>query len=255
MQLSIRYPLLPKAHSLGTSLVMNAFGVDFDAREHVVCDGLDVNISPGQLVLFTGSSGSGKSSLLRAVSEQLSQQGTVVDITTLSLPELPLVDALPLEVKAGLDLLAACGLSEAQLLLRTPSELSEGQRYRFRLALGLAQLMHHEPATSAWLLADEFTATLDRTLAKVLSFNLSRLARKHQVGCLLATTHEDIAADLQSDVHVRPGLDGRIEVAYSDDALPGKRRISFFPNVGTVRAPVLTGLTLPLGTIAATPSA
>lgn len=255
MQLSIRYPLLPKAHSLGTSLVMNAFGVDFDAREHVVCDGLDVNISPGQLVLFTGSSGSGKSSMLRAVREQLSQHGKVVDIASLSLPELPLVDALPLEVKAGLDLLAACGLSEAQLLLRTPSELSEGQRYRFRLALGLAQLMQREPGESAWLLADEFTATLDRTLAKVLSFNLSRLARKHQVGCLLATTHEDIAADLQSDVHVRPGLDGRIEVAYADDALPGKRRISFFPNVGTVRAPVLTGLTLPLGTIAATPSA
>lgn len=255
MRLSIRYPLLPKARSLGTSLVMNSFGVDFDAREHVVCDGLDVNICPGQMVLFTGSSGSGKSSMLRVVSDQLGQHGTVIDIATLHLPELPLVDALPLEVKAGLDLLAACGLSEAQLLLRTPAELSEGQRYRFRLALGLAQLMQRQPDASAWLLADEFTATLDRTLAKVLSFNLSRITRKHNVGCLLATTHEDVASDLHPDVHVRPGLDGRIEVVYADEAQPSKRRISFFPNVGTVRAPVLTGLTLPLGTIAATPSA
>lgn len=255
MQFSIRYPLLPKARSLGTSLVMNAFGVDFEASEHVVCENLEIDITPGQIVLFTGSSGSGKSSMLRAVSEQLNQQASVLDITSLTLPEKPLVDALPVEVKAGLDLLAACGLSEAQLLLRTPSELSEGQRYRFRLALGLAQLMHREPATSAWLLADEFTATLDRTLARVLSFNLSRLARKYHVGCLLATTHDDVAADLQPDVHVRPGLDGRIEVAYANHAQTGKRRVSFFPNVGTVRAPVLTGLTLPLGTIAATPSA
>lgn len=255
MQLSIRYPLLPKARSVGTSLVMKAFGVDFEASEHVVCDNLELDIAPGQIVLFTGSSGSGKSSMLRMVSEQLSQQATVLDITSLTLPEKPLVDALPVEVKAGLDLLAACGLSEAQLLLRTPSELSEGQRYRFRLALGLAQLMRRDPATSAWLLADEFTATLDRTLARVLSFNLSRLARKYQVGCLLATTHDDVAADLQPDVHVRPGLDGRIEVVYSNHSQTGKRRISFFPNVGTVRAPVLTGLTLPLGTIATTPSA
>jgi ABC-type ATPase with predicted acetyltransferase domain len=255
MELSIRYPLLPKARSLGTSLVMNAFGVDFETSEQVVCDKLEINIQPGQIVLFTGSSGSGKSSMLRALSQNLEPTAAVLDIATLTLPEKPLVDALPGEVKAGLDLLAACGLSEAQLLLRTPSELSEGQRYRFRLALGLAQLMHRKPVQAAWLLADEFTATLDRTLAKVLAFNLSRLARRYQVGCLLATTHEDIANDLQPEVQVRPGLDGRIDVVYADPAPTGKRRISFFPNVGTVRAPVPTGPTLPLGTIAAIPSA
>ena len=147
MHLTIRYPLLVKARSLGTSLVMDAFGISMEANDHVVCENLELKLEPSQRVLFTGPSGSGKSSLLQAVVKQLrsDNQHTLVDIHELTLPHQPLVDALPLSVKAGLDLLAACGLSEAQLLLRTPSELSEGQRYRFRLALGLALLQQRPP--------------------------------------------------------------------------------------------------------------
>ncbi|HQR06505.1 MAG TPA: ATP-binding cassette domain-containing protein [Gemmatales bacterium] len=289
MKLSIRYPIVPKARSLGTSLVMDAFGVQFDQEEHVVCEGLELEVQSGQIVLFTGPSGSGKSSLLRAVCEQLraSTQNVLIDIMALSLPDRPLVDALPLEVKESLDLLAACGLSEAQLLLRRPTELSEGQRYRFRLALGLAQLRQRPAGSEGWVIADEFTATLDRTLAKVLAYNLGRVARRQGVGCLLATTHEDVGEDLAADVLVRPDLDGGI-VVESFSTSPGRpsppaplpstgegrkpdlpsplwgeglgvrgssRKISFFRSVGTGRAPVLTGPTLPVGTIAATPLA
>ncbi len=256
MHLTIRYPLLPKAKSLGTSLVMDAFGIGMDTGDHVVCENLELKLEPAQRVLFSGPSGSGKSSLLQAVVNELrtDEQHTLIDIHELPLPQQPLVDALPLSVKAGLDLLATCGLSEAQLLLRTPSELSEGQRYRFRLALGLALLQQRPPHTYGWLIADEFTATLDRTLAQVLAYNLSKLAARQQIGCLLATTHNDVAADLAPDVLVQPDLDGIIHVDYVEKQ-PGRRRISFFPPVSSGRAPVLTGPTSPVGTIAATRSA
>ena len=107
-------------------------------------------------------------------------------------------------------------------MLRTPAELSDGQRYRFRLALALSQ-------RPQWVVADEFTATLDRTLAKVIAFNIRRLANRTGVGFLLATTHEDVAADLAPDVRVRCRLDGEVRVetqvaSLEQEQEEGKRR-------------------------------
>src|SRR5262249_2216044 len=113
-------------------------------------------------------------------------------------------DALPGPVEGRLERLAACGLSEARLLLRTPAELSDGQRYRFRLALAFARL------PNGFLMADGFAANLDRTLAKVLAVNLRKLVSRSEVGALLATTHEDLTADLQPDLWVRCRGDGHI---------------------------------------------
>src|SRR5207245_3532552 len=130
---------------------------------HVVAENLTLDVCPGDLVLFAGPSGSGKSSLLREVGRRVG----ALDANAVTLPDVPLVDALAGTVAERLDALAACGLSEARLLLRTPAELSDGQRYRFRLALALARA-----GRGGFVLADEFCAVLDRTLAKVLAFNV-----------------------------------------------------------------------------------
>lgn len=205
MRISIAYNFLPKDQTSHTAMVMSHFGIGFETGQNVIADDLELPIQPGDVVCFTGSSGSGKSSLLRAAAAQLEH---VINIDELDLGRKCLIDGLECPFEDAMKWLSLCGLSEAQLMLRTPAELSDGQRYRYRLAKGLS-------LQPDWLLADEFTATLDRVLARVIAFNVRKLASRERIGFLLATTHEDILSDLQPDLHVRCDLGGEIDVIRS----------------------------------------
>jgi ABC-type ATPase with predicted acetyltransferase domain len=241
---------------------MDSFGIGFEQGEHVIADGLEVPIESGDMVLFSGASGSGKSSLMRGVVDLLRSERaesgrapSIVDISELELGERTLIDSFEAPVGEAMHLLSSCGLGEAHLMLRTPRELSDGQRYRFRLALGLAQ-------RPEWIVADEFTATLDRTLAKVVAFNVRRLADRTGVGFLLATTHEDVSADLSPDVRVQCRLDGEIGVERAgtnhacgnEGGCKKKDVCRSATSCGSVRRPSATGRTSLGGITAATTS-
>lgn len=241
MKISVGYDFLPKRMSSFASVVMDHFGIGFETGRNVIAEDLELPVEPGDIVCFTGESGAGKSSLMRAVAEQLGHQ-RVVNLDRLNLGERILVEALDLPVPEALQLLSLCGLGEARLMLRTPAELSDGQRYRFRLALGLAQ-------NPEWIVADEFSATLDRTLAKVIAYNVRRIADRTGTGFLLATTHEDILDDLQANLEVQCRLGGEIawkraEVKKKESALWGKS--------GSAKPPELIGRILRGGITGAT---
>src|SRR5262249_12957460 len=136
-----------------------------------------------------------------------------------------------------LERLAACGLSEARLLLRTPDELSDGQRYRFRLAYALDRSAEQK---AGFLLADEFAAMLDRTLAKVLAYNVRKLCSRTGTGFLPATTHDDLLDDLNPDVWVRCLGEGHVECERRE--VKKKRSLSRTIS-GCRQAPAPTGRT------------
>jgi hypothetical protein len=241
--ISIRYPVRPRRRSLAAAAVADLFGIVEPDDDVIVAENVALDLRPTDLVLFVGPSGSGKSSLLRAAGELLN----AINVNELALPDESLIDALDGPVADRLGLLSSCGLAEARLALRTPTELSDGQRARFRLAfaLGRAGANRHP------VMIDEFAALLDRPLAKVVAFNLRRVVSRTGAGALVATTHEDLTKDLNPDVLVRCGGDERVDVTRRDVK---KKRPTGTRTFGSRPAPVPTGRTSLGGITAATRS-
>ena len=61
---------------------------------------------------------------------------------------------------------------------------------------------------------DEFCATLDRDTAKIVAFNVQKLARQYGKAVLAATTHTDLVEDLHPSIHVHKRFGKEIVVSY-----------------------------------------
>lgn len=204
------------------------FGLGLEPRDLAVLPKTAVPLTPSQVVFITGPSGGGKSTLLGALTRALSRRDTVRVIDFASLPDppdVPLVDSFegtPLEdVMADL---SRAGLSDAFVWLRRPSELSDGQRYRYHVARAMHMLRRAEgqrrPPALNVVIADEFGATLDRTTATILARNVRRwVTRSDQPVCFVAaTTHDDLLEPLQPDVLVVKDFGDQIDVYTRDTA-------------------------------------
>jgi len=191
-----------------TIQVAEAFGLGIsDTQKHVLYDNVELVIGPEDIVYLTGDSGSGKSVLLKAVVGDLKLQEAARMSDVEVDPDKPLIDTVGASVEEGLKLLSKVGLNDAFLFVRRYNQLSDGQRYRYRLA----KLIE---SGAQWWIMDEFCATLDRETAKIVAYNVQKLARKLGKAVVAATTHTDLFEDLAPSVHIHKRFGREIGVKY-----------------------------------------
>lgn len=189
--------------------VAEMFGLGLDDKTFTVLSNLELEIRQGDIVYITGQSGSGKSTILHELKNEMTKAGLKVsDFSDLKITDEPIVDQVyPGEksLSKPLELFALVGLSDANLFLRSPKELSDGQRYRFMLAKLI------ETGAQVWM-ADEFLALLDRITAKVIAFNIQKIARKVGATLVVATTHRDMVNDLHPDLFIEKRYQDKVKV-------------------------------------------
>ncbi|MBT8066871.1 MAG: ABC transporter ATP-binding protein [Gammaproteobacteria bacterium] len=203
------------------------------AREHVVLNGVDLDIHRGETVALRGRSGSGKSTLLNLIGGiDAPDAGTVsvagIELTNLTerdrtlfrrehigfvyqafnlVPTLNIADNVRLvlelnrvpaaKTSARIDeLLDAVGLADRAKSF--PDVLSGGEQQRVAIARALC----HEPAV---LLADEPTGNLDDASAEVVLELLDRLVRTSGHTMLIATHSVHVASQCDRVLELHNG--------------------------------------------------
>ena len=203
------------------------------AREHVVLNGVDLDIRRGETVALRGRSGSGKSTLLNLIGGiDAPDSGTVsvagIELTDLTerdrtlfrrehigfvyqafnlVPTLNVADNVRLvlelnrvtaaKASARIDeLLDAVGLADRATSF--PDVLSGGEQQRVAIARALC----HDPAV---LLADEPTGNLDDASAEVVLGLLDRLVRASGHTMLIATHSLHVASQCDRVLELHNG--------------------------------------------------
>ncbi|MHC4519884.1 MAG: hypothetical protein ACYTAS_14950, partial [Planctomycetota bacterium] len=115
------------------------------------------------------------------------------------------IDCFDTDIVTSLKTLSIVGMSEVFSVLNRPCHLSDGQKYRFRLAQALA-------TGKPYVFADEFSSELDRITASTVAFNLHKFAKRTGTTFVLASSHEDILIDLAPDVLVIKDSAGPAEI-------------------------------------------
>ncbi|HEU5287037.1 MAG TPA: amino acid ABC transporter ATP-binding protein [Candidatus Limnocylindria bacterium] len=190
-------------------------GVRKSFGDLLVLDGIDLTVSPGEVLVIVGPSGSGKSTLLRCVNllepvqagrvflegQEITARGTdvsrvrqrigmvfqqfnlfphlkVIDNVTLAARRIRRVSRREAESKAE-DLLARVGLADKAR--QYPHQLSGGQQQRVAIARALMMEPHV-------MLFDEVTSALDPELVGEVLIVMRDLARDGMT--MLVVTHE-----------------------------------------------------------------
>lgn len=184
--------------------VKDIFGINGGQMQAPILSDFSLRIDPGDVVLITGASGSGKSTLIRLLTEEWNKLRNEMDIASGSIKghdlsnvavldrtcgnDRPLIDQIGGSLREGIELLNGVGLGEAHLYIKKPMQISEGQRYRFAVAV----LCYS--GRPIWV-ADEFASTLDPITAAIVAKGLRKIAWKAGATVVMAAPHIDHFVD------------------------------------------------------------
>ncbi|MFQ5494974.1 MAG: hypothetical protein ACE5EX_06295, partial [Phycisphaerae bacterium] len=181
--------------------VIRQFGLPPHADVTTILQPSRLPLAPGHVVLIVGPSGSGKTTALQRVYQTC--PGALAEWRVGFPTGRAIIDHVApwAALSRSLSILTACGLGEARLWVRSYETLSDGERFRARLARGVA--LQCRGRAAGLLLCDEFCGTLHERLARAVSFNLGKLARRCGLSLVVASGRDDIAHDLRPDTILR----------------------------------------------------
>jgi uncharacterized protein len=169
-----------------------------------------LNIIPGDIIMIAGPSGSGKTVLLNELRNNIPPEDRI-SLDRIALPrDRTLIDCFDTDLITTIRLLSTAGLNDVFCLLNQPVNLSEGEQYRFRLALALSM-------SKPYIFADEFCSGLDRLTAATIAHKIRMYATKTSTTFVIAAAQEDFGLDLKPDVLVLKSLNGDHGVIYKDE--------------------------------------
>lgn len=196
--------------------VCRMFGLTIERlQEHSNRHSCRLEIEPGDIVYITGPSGAGKSVLMTELQKAFPANDSI-NLADIELPnDKTVIDCLyatellsaDVGLLTSLQILSTAGLNDCFCILNQPVNLSEGEKYRFRLAMALA-------ARKKVIFADEFCSELDRITAASVSYKIRKFADKTGTTFILASSHSDTLLDLAPDVLVTKYLSGTTDIVY-----------------------------------------
>ena len=183
----------------------------------------------GEVGLVGGASGAGKSTVGRELARRCGamvvggDRRRSTDLRRNRKPVERVVDLFSAGLREAMGHLSRAGLGEARVMVARVRELSEGQRARLGIALGMewAEAARGEGGRAPTLVLDEFCSTLDRVTAMGVARMVGKWARGSGVRVVCITGHEDVAAWLGAGVVVEVG-EGGVRVAKWGGAATGR---------------------------------
>jgi ABC-type transport system involved in cytochrome c biogenesis ATPase subunit/GNAT superfamily N-acetyltransferase len=158
---------------------------------------IDASIPLGSIVLVTGRSGTGKTTLLRALRGELRASDGVLEVpddVQFAVPmdlgsDLSLIDAIGGNIESALETLACVGLSEPSTYLLKFDQLSDGQKERARLGSLL------QSGADCWVV-DNFGAGLDPLVMRIVAARFAKEARRTGITLFVSSTRRDELVDV-----------------------------------------------------------